>query len=123
MRRRLAVIVPVLALGLLTGCAQAAQFAGEAAGVPVDELCTSFDQAYSGYEDLLAQGDATAGQLDASREAFVGSLEKVADGLGGQAGDLIRTNARRLAESADLQAPESVELIEQLRSSVSVVCG
>lgn len=120
--RRFTLIPILLAGSLFVGCAQVAQVAGEAVGIPVDEICTTFDGAYTQYETLLAQGDATEEQLAAARDTFVGELEQLADTVDGQLGDVIRDNAQRLAESADLQAPATIEAVEQIRDTVGAFC-
>lgn len=119
--RRLA-IIPILAVGLLAGCSQVTEFAGEAVGVPVEKICTTVDDAYAQYEALLDQGDATEEQVEAARDDLVSTLEDLADDVGGEVGDVIRTNAERLADATDLQSPETVEAIERARDSVSAFC-
>jgi ABC-type transporter Mla subunit MlaD len=119
--RRLAVL-PLLAIGLLAGCSQVAQFAGETVGVDVTQVCTSVDETYAQYQGLLEQGDATAEQVSTSRDELVSVLERLADDFGGQAGDLISTNAQRLAE-VDPNAPEAIEAVEQVKSSLEPFCG
>lgn len=120
--RRIILIPLLVSVGLLAGCSQATQLAGEAVGVPVEEICTTFDDAYGQYQTLLAQGDATEEQVEAARDGLVANLEGIADDIGGQVGDLIRENAQRLSETTDLQAPETVEAIEQVKDSVSAFC-
>lgn len=115
--------VGVLAIGTLTGCSSIAQFTGEALGVDVEQVCQSVDDMYAQYEGLLAQGDATAEDLTAARDGLVVTLEGVADDIGGQIGDVIRTNADRLAEVADPNAPEAIRAIEQVKSSIEPLCG
>ena len=121
--RRIVVLPLLVAVGLLAGCSQVTQLAGEAVGVPVEEICTTFDDAYGQYQTLIDQGDATEEQIESARDGLVANLEGIADDLGGQVGDLIRENAQRLAETTDLQAPETVEAIEQVKDSVSTLCG
>ncbi len=116
-------IIPILAVGLLAGCSQVTQFAGEAVGVPVEKICTTFDDAYAQYETLLDQGDATEAQITEARDGLVSTLEDLAADVGGEIGGVIRTNAERLAESTDLQSPETVRAIEQAKDSVSAFCG
>ncbi|WP_309066566.1 hypothetical protein [Microbacterium sp.] len=120
--RRLA-IIPLLALGLLTGCSQVTQLAGEAAGVPVGEICAAFDDAYGQYQTLLADGNASEEQIAAARDDLVATLEGAADDIGGEIGDLISSNAQRLADSADLRAPETVEAVERVKESLDAFCG
>ncbi|WP_156759363.1 hypothetical protein [Microbacterium karelineae] len=120
--RRLA-ILPVLAVTLLAGCSQVTQFAGETVGVPVEKICTTFDDAYAQYETLLETGDATEEQVEAARDDLVAILEDLAEDVDGQVGDVIRTNAERLSETADIQSPDAVAAIEQARDSVSAFCG
>ncbi|UNK69839.1 hypothetical protein [Microbacterium sp. H1-D42] len=120
--RRLALIPAVLAIGLLAGCSQVAQFAGDAVGVDVDQVCTSFDDAYAQYEGLLDQGDATADQVASTRDDLVATLKGLADDIGGKPGDLIRSNAQKLAESVDPTSPESIEAIEQIKTSLDPFC-
>ncbi|WP_221585012.1 hypothetical protein [Microbacterium sp. G2-8] len=120
--RRLA-IIPLFAVVLLAGCSQVTQFAGDTAGVPVEKICTTFDDAYAQYETLLDQGDATEAQVQAARDDLVTTLEDLADDVGGQIGDVIRTNADRLAGAGDLQSPEAIEAVEQASDSVSAFCG
>lgn len=115
--------VGVLAIGALTGCSSIAQLTGEALGVDVEQVCQSVDDMYAQYEGLLAQGDATAEDLAAARDGLVVTLEGVADDIGGQIGDVIRTNADRLANVADPNAPEAIRAIEQVKSSIEPLCG
>lgn len=121
--RRLA-LVSILAVGsLAAGCSQVSQFAGEAVGVPVERICATFDDAYDQYQGLLERGDATEQQVQAARDGLVGTLEDLADDVGGQVGEMIRSNASRLAEANNLQSPESIEAIEQARESLTTFCG
>ncbi|WP_193598393.1 hypothetical protein [Microbacterium sp. YJN-G] len=120
--RRFAVL-PLLAIGLLAGCSQVAQFAGDAVGVDVQQVCTSFDDVYTQYEGLLDQGDVTADQAAAARDDLVSTLEGVADDIGGEVGDLIRSNAERLAQTADPTAPEAIEAVEAVKTSLDPFCG
>ncbi|HLT68271.1 MAG TPA: hypothetical protein VKZ73_10445 [Microbacterium sp.] len=121
--RRLTLLVPVLSVGLLAGCSQITQAAGEAVGIPVGEICSTADDAYSQYQALLEQGDATEEQVDQARDDLVATLEGVADEVGGEIGDLIGQNADRLADATNLQAPETIEAVEQARDSVQTFCG
>lgn len=122
--RRLAALPIIFATGLLlAGCSQVAQFAGEAAGVPVDEVCQTFDSAYGQYESLLAQGNATEQQVESARDDLVATLDGAADDVGGQLGDLIRSGSEQLAGVSDLQSPEAIAAVEQLKESVSAFCG
>ncbi|WP_324013621.1 hypothetical protein [Microbacterium sp. JZ37] len=120
--RRLA-ILPLLAVGLLAGCAQAADIAGDALGVPVDEICTTADAAYAQYQAILEQGDVTAEQADVARDDLVATLERLADDVGGQPGELIRANAEQLSQVSDLTAPETVEAVEQAKGALTTLCG
>lgn len=121
--RRLALLPALLAVGLLAGCSQVAQFAGDTVGVDVEQMCTSFDEVYTEYEGLLDQGDATAEQVASARDDLVSMLQGVADDLGGKPGELIRSNAERLADTVDPNAPESIEAVEQVKSSLDAFCG
>ncbi|MBT2483495.1 MULTISPECIES: hypothetical protein [unclassified Microbacterium] len=121
--RRLALVPIVLVAGLLTGCSQVAQMAGDAAGVPVDEVCATFDDAYGQYESALGQGEATEEQVKSARDQLVTTLDGAADDVGGQLGDLIRSGSQQLAGIDDLQSPEAIEAVEQLKDSVSTFCG
>lgn len=121
--RRIALVPLLLAVGLLAGCAQITQTAGDAFGVPVAETCATIDGAYTQYQELLSQGDASAEQLDAARDDLVATLDGVADGMDGQLGDLIRSGADQLGGMTDLQAPETVEAIERLHDGLSSFCG
>ncbi|SDS27850.1 hypothetical protein [Microbacterium paraoxydans] len=121
--RRIALVPLLLAVGLLAGCAQVTQAAGDAFGVPVAETCATIDDAYAQYQQLLSQGDASAEQLDAARDDLVATLDGVADGMDGQLGDLIRSGADQLGGMTDLQAPETVEAIERLHDGLSSFCG
>lgn len=116
-------LLPLLAVGLLAGCSQVAQVAGEAAGVDVAQVCTTFDDAYAQYEALLDQGDATAEQVATTRDDLVSTLEGLADDIGGAPGELIRSNAQQLAENVDPNAPDSIEAIEQVKSALEPFCG
>lgn len=120
--RRLLAVPLVLAACLLAGCSQVTGFAGDVLGVPVEETCTAFDDAYGQYEALLAQGDVTAEQADAARDELVGTLEGLADDVDGQVGDVIRSGAQQLGDMTDPQAPETIEAITQLKDSVSAFC-
>ncbi|MDQ0613451.1 hypothetical protein QF046_001092 [Microbacterium sp. W4I4] len=119
--RRLAVL-PLLAIGLLAGCSQVAQLAGETVGVDVTKVCTSVDEIYVQYQGVLDQGDATAEQVSTSRDDLVSALERLADDIGGQTGDLISMSAQRLAE-VDPNAPEAIEAVEQVKNSLEPFCG
>ncbi|WP_431790476.1 hypothetical protein [Microbacterium paraoxydans] len=121
--RRIALVPLLLAVGLLAGCAQVTQVAGDAFGVPVAETCTTIDDAYAQYQALLEQGDVSAEQVDAARDDLVATLDGVADGMDGQLGDLIRSGADQLGGMTDLQAPETVEAIERLHEGLSSFCG
>lgn len=126
MRRRSALsvaVIPLLAIGLLSGCSQLTQFAGEAVGVDVAQVCRSFDDVYSQYQALLDQGEVSADQLATSKGDLVSSLETLADDLGEPAGDVIRTNAQKLAEVGDLRSPEAIALVEQAKSATEPFCG
>lgn len=120
--RRLAVL-PLLAIGLLAGCSQVAQLAGEATGVDVEQVCGSVDAAYSQYQGMLDQGDVSAQQIDEARDGLASTLNGVADDLGGPAGDLIRSSAERLAEASAPDSPEAIEAIEQVKESLEPFCG
>lgn len=119
--RRFAVL-PLLAIGLLAGCSQVAQLAGEATGVDVEQVCSSVDGAYSQYQGMLDQGDASAEQIAEARDGLVSTLDGAADDLDGPAGDLIRSSAQRLAETSAPDVPEAIEAIEQLKDSLEPFC-
>lgn len=121
--RRIIVLPLVLAAGLLAGCSQVTQLAGDALGVDVQAACTSIDEAYGQYQVLLEQGDVSAAQADAARDELVSSLEGLASNVDGQLGDLIRSAAEQIGGMTDLQAPETIEAIEQLKDSASAFCG
>lgn len=121
--RRIIVLPLVLAAGLLAGCSQVTQLAGDALGVDVQAACTSIDEAYGQYQALLEQGDVSAAQADAARDELVSSLEGLASNVDGQLGDLIRSGAEQIGGMTDLQAPETIEAIEQLKDSASAFCG
>lgn len=72
---------------------------------------------------LLDQGEISAEQADAARDELVASLEGLAANVDGQLGDLIRSGATQIGGMTDLQAPETVEAIEQLKDSASAFCG
>lgn len=121
--RRLAVF-PLLAAGLLlAGCSQITQIAGDAVGVDVEQVCTTFDDVYVQYQALLDHGDASSEQLAASKDDLVSTLERLADDLGEPAGELIRSNAQKLAETGDLRSPEAIELVEQAKSATEPFCA
>ena len=120
--RRLAVL-PLLAVGLLAGCSQVTQLAGEAVGVDVAQVCTSFDDVYTQYQSLLDQGEVSSDQLAASKSELVTTLESLADDLGEPAGDVIRSNAQKLADIPDLRSPEAIALVEQAKSAPDPFCG
>ncbi len=120
--RRLAVL-PLLAVGLLAGCSQVTQLAGEAVGVDVAQVCTSFDDVYTQYQSLLDQGEVSSDQLAASKSELVTTLESLADDLGEPAGEVIRSNAQKLADIPDLRSPEAIALVEQAKSATEPFCG
>lgn len=121
--RRLVILPLVLVAGLLTGCSQVSQLAGDVVGVPVEETCATIDEAYGHYESAIDQGGATEEQLEAARDDLVSTLNGLADDVDGQLGDLIRSGAQQLGEATDLQSPETIEAIEQLKESVSAFCS
>ncbi|MGO2049645.1 MAG: hypothetical protein ACTH2E_04190, partial [Microbacterium sp.] len=118
------VFVPlVLAAGLLVaGCSQVAQVAGDARGVDVQETCTTIDDAYAQYQTLLDQGGASAEQVDSARDELVTTLDTLAEDVDGQLGDLIESGAQQISGLSDLQAPETIEAIDQLKDSLSAFC-
>lgn len=120
--RRLAVL-PLLAVGLLAGCSQVTQLAGEAVGVDVAQVCTSFEDVYTQYQSLLDQGEVSSDQLAASKSEIVTTLERLADDLGEPAGEVIRSNAQKLADVPDLRSPEAIALVEQAKSATDPFCG
>lgn len=121
--RRIVIVPLLLAAGLLAGCSQVTQVAGEALGVDVEGTCATIDDAYGQYQALLDQGDASAEQLDAARDQLVLTLDGLAADVDGQLGDLIRSGAEQISGMTDLQAPETIEAIDQLKDSVSAFCG
>lgn len=121
--RRIVVLPLVLAAGLLAGCSQVTQMAGDALGVDVEATCTTIDEAYAQYQALLDQGQVSAEQADAARDDLVASLDGLAANVEGQLGDLIRSGAEQIGGMTDLQSPETVEAIEQLKDSASAFCG
>lgn len=121
--RRIVIVPLLLAAGLLAGCSQVTQVAGDALGVNVEATCTTIDDAYGQYQELLDQGDASAEQLDAARDQLVLTLDGLAGDVDGQLGDLIRSGAEQISGMTDLQAPETIKAIDQLKNSVSAFCG
>ena len=121
--RRIVVVPLVLAVGLLAGCSQVTQLAGDALGVDVQATCTTIDEAYAQYQTLLDQGGATAAQVDAARDDLVATLDGLAGDVDGQLGDVIRSGAEQIGGMTDLQAPETIEAIDQLKDSISAFCG
>lgn len=121
--RRLAVLPLLLVAGILAGCSQVTQLAGDVVGVPVEETCATIDDAYAQYQTVIDQGGATEEQLDAARDDLVSTLNGLADDVDGQVGDLLRSGAQQLGEATNLQAPETIEAIEQLKESASAFCG
>lgn len=121
--RRIVVVPLLLVAGLLAGCSQVTQMAGDALGVDVQATCTTIDEAYGQYQTLLDQGAVSAEQADAARDDLVASLNGLAENTDGQLGDLIRSGAEKIGGMTDLQAPETVEAIEQLKDSASAFCG
>ena len=122
--RRIVIVPLVLATGLLvSGCSQVAQIAGDAMGVDVEATCTTIDDAYAQYQTLLDQGGASAEQVDAARDELVTTLDTLAADVDGQLGDLISSGAQQIGGMTDLQAPETIEAIDQLKDSVSTFCG
>lgn len=121
--RRIVVLPLLLAVGLLAGCAQVTQAAGDALGVDVQAACTTIDEAYGQYQALLDQGDASAEQVDAARDELVATLDGVGTQVDGPLGDLVSTTAEQISGMTDLQAPETIEAIDQLHGSLSAFCG
>ena len=76
-----------------------------------------------GIRGRVGQGEISAEQADAARDELVASLEGLAANVDGQLGDLIRSGATQIGGMTDLQAPETVEAIEQLKDSASAFCG
>ena len=97
--------------------------AGDALGVDVQATCTTIDEAYAQYQTLLDQGGATAEQVDAARDDLVATLDGLAGDVDGQLGDVIRSGAEQIGGMTDLQAPETIEAIDQLKDSISAFCG
>lgn len=120
--RKLA-ILPLLAVLVLGGCAQVTQFAGEAVGIPVDEVCATIDDAYENYEAMLEKGEVTEQQIASAHSDLVTKLEDLADDVGGEIGDMIRSNAERLADVSGPDSPEAIEAIENLHDSAAAFCG
>jgi hypothetical protein len=121
--RRIVILPLVLAAGfVLTGCSQVAQVTGDALGVDVEATCTTIDDAYGQYQTLLDQGDASAEQVDAARDELVTTLDTLAADVDGQLGDLIRSGSQQIGGMTDLQAPETIEAIDQLKGSLSAFC-
>ncbi|MDP3953021.1 hypothetical protein [Microbacterium sp.] len=122
--RRIVIVPLILAAGLLvSGCSQVAQIAGDAMGVDVEATCTTIDDAYAQYQTLLDQGGASAEQVDAARDQLVTTLDTLAADVDGQLGGLISSGAQQIGGMTDLQAPETIEAIDQLKDSVSTFCG
>lgn len=121
--RRIVIIPLLVAAGLLAGCSQVTQVAGDALGVDVEATCKSIDDAYGQYQALLDQGGASAEQVDAARGELVATLDTLAAEVDGQLGDLIRSGAEQIGGMTDLQAPETIEAIDQLKDSASAFCG
>ena len=122
--RRIVIVPLILAAGLLvSGCSQVAQIAGDAMGVDVEATCTTIDDAYAQYQTLLDQGGASAEQVDAARDELVTTLDTLAADVDGQLGDLISSGAQQIGGMTDLEAPETIEAIDQLKDSVSTFCG
>lgn len=121
--RRFVVLPLLLAVGLLAGCAQVTQAAGDALGVDVRSACTTIDEAYAQYQALLDQGDASAEQVDAARDELVATLDGLSSEVDGPLGDLVATAAEQIGGMTDLQAPETIEAIDRLHSSLSAFCG
>ncbi len=119
--RRLA-ILPLLAVVALGGCAQVTQFAGESLGVPVDEVCTTIDDAYESYETMLEKGEVTEQQIESAHADLVAKLEDLADDVGGEIGDVIRSNAEKFADVSGPDSPEAIEAVENLRNSAAAFC-
>lgn len=122
--RRIVIVPLLLAAGfLLAGCSQVAQVAGDAMGVDVEATCTTIDDAYAQYLTLLDQGGASADQVDAARDELVTTLDTLAADVDGQLGDLISSGAQQIGGMTDLQAPETIEAIDQLKEAASGFCG
>lgn len=117
--RRLAVL-SLLSVGLLAGCSQVSQVAGDIVGVPVEELCGSLDDVFAQYEQVVESGQATEEQLAAARDALVERLDGLADDVGGETGDLIRTQAEALAAEEDLSSPATVQRADD---ALTTFCG
>ena len=122
--RRIVIVPLLLAAGfLLAGCSQVAQVAGDAMGVDVEATCTTIDDAYAQYQTLLDQGGASADRVDAARDELVTTLDTLAADVDGQLGDLISSGAQQIGGMTDLQAPETIEAIDQLKEAASGFCG
>ena len=121
--RRIVTVPLLLTVGLLAGCSQVAQVAGDAMGIDIEATCTTIDEAYGQYQTLLDQGSASAADVDAAREQLVTTLDDLAADVDGQLGDLIRSGARQIGDMTDLQTPETIEAIDQLKDSASAFCG
>ncbi|WP_091227193.1 hypothetical protein [Microbacterium sp. 3J1] len=121
--RRLVILPLLLAVGLLAGCAQVTQAAGDALGVDVQATCTAIDDAYGQYQTLLDQGGASAEQVDAARDELVATLDGLGSQVDGPLGDLVSSTAEQIGGMSDLQAPETIEAIDQLHDSLSAFCG
>lgn len=91
--------------------------------VSVHATCTTIDDAYGQYQKLLHQGGASAEQVDAARDQLVVTLDGLADDVDGQLGDLIRSGAQQIGGMTDMQAPETIEAVDQLKDSVSAFCS
>lgn len=123
MRRFVVLPLLLVSAAVLAGCAQTAQFAGDALGVDVQATCTTIDDAYTQYQSLLAQGEVSAEQAATARDDLVATLDGLAADVDGQLGDLIASGADQLGGMTNLQAPETIEAVEQLKSSASAFCG
>ncbi|OAN41387.1 hypothetical protein [Microbacterium sp. H83] len=121
--RRIVVLPLLLAIGLLGGCAQVTQAAGDALGVDVQQTCASIDDAYARYQALLDRGGASAEQVDAARDDLVASLDGLATQVDGPLGELVSSAAQQIGGMSDLQAPETIEAIDALRDSLSTFCA
>lgn len=108
---------------MLSGCSQIVQFAGDAAGVDVQQVCATADDAYTQYQRLLEQGDVTGAQVGEARDALVLQLEGIADGVGGTVGDFIRSNGQRLVDMGDVSVPEAIAAAEKAKSALDTLCG
>lgn len=98
------------------------QYAGNAAGIDVKQVCANADEAYTHYQRLLEQDDVSVEQVVEARDALVVQLDDIADGVGGPVGEFIQSNAELFDELGNVSIPDAIEAVEKAKSALDAVC-